>query len=98
MTDNVYLDPVSYRHQPNTFMRTQILKRLSVLCCLGAAALGLSERAAAQLSVGPSGLAAQPFNSQPAATEWSTRTNGPSLPSTFTNATGLDAAVQTNAA
>jgi len=101
MTDKLYFGATTEcreKQQPNTFMRTQLLKKLCTLFCLGLASLGLSHRAAAQLSVGPSGLAPQSFNTLPPASQWSTRSVPPSDAASIQTPAQLDAAVQTNAA
>lgn len=98
MTDKLYFGATpNENHQPNTFMRSSLLKKLSAVC-FGLALCGPLDRAVAQLSVGPSGLPTQAFGAVPAVGDVSTR----SLPASGGNAglitTGpqLDAAVQTN--
>jgi hypothetical protein len=59
---------------------------------------GTNHRVAGQLSVGPSGLAAQAFDSEPVVPQWSTLSRGPSLPSAITSGAQLDSVVQTNSA
>ncbi len=63
MTDKLYSGATKacrVNYQPNTFMRTQFLKKLSALFCLGLALGATDNQAAAQLSVGPSGLPRKP--------------------------------------
>ena len=81
-----------------TPMQTSFLKNLTATACLGVALLGFNQLATAQLSVGPTGLAAQTFGTLPLVTEWSTLNVLPSASGNITTGAGLDSAVQTNTA
>ena len=93
MTDKLYFGATPIEnHQPNTFMRSSLLKKLSAVC-IGLALCGLPDRASAQLSVGPSGLPAQTFGTAPAASEISTFNVLPSNAGAVTTGAQLDALV-----
>jgi len=100
MTDKLYLGATAHvNYQPNTCMQTQLLKKLSVLSCLGLALFGVNHRAAGQLLVGPSGLATQTFDVAPPVADWSTRSSGPAVAGgVIASGPHLDNAVQTNTA
>lgn len=96
MTDKLYFGETTARRlktKPNTSMRTLTLKKLGLLCSLGAALLAGSPRASAQLSVGPSGLAPQTFDTQPPAASWSTLSVAGAV-GDIADAATMDAAVQ----
>jgi hypothetical protein len=100
MTDKLYFGAASAARlnpQPNTFMRIQRQKTLLAALLLGAALAGWSDRAAAQLSVGPTGLAPQSFDTLPPVTSWSFRST-PGGAGDITTPAGMDAEVQTNSA
>lgn len=96
MTDRLYAGSQSPVTDYPTFMRTQLLKKLTSISCLGIA-VALACTAAAQLSVGPGGLPTQTFDTQPTSDQWSTRTIGAAA-ADIQNATQMDAAVQAVAA
>jgi hypothetical protein len=100
MTDKLYCGAAAHvNYQPNTCMRTQLLKKLSVIFSLGLALLGANHRAAGQLLVQPSGLPAQTFDAAPAASEWATLSIGPRVGGgVITSGTAMDTAIQTNTA
>lgn len=101
MTDKLYFGATTacrLNDQPNTFMRTQFLKKLCAFACIGLALILGGNHVSAQLSVGPLGLAPQTFDSSPSAAQWATRSVLPSSAGNITTGAQLDAAVQTNAA
>lgn len=79
-------------------MRNSLVKKLFAATSLGLAWFGVMPQASAQLSVGPTGLAARSFSSPPTVAEFSTVSILPSAAGNITNGMQLDAAVQTNAA
>ena len=82
MTDKLYFGATTACHlnqQPNTFMRTQLFKRLNVLLCFGFLLLGANYRMQAQISVGPTGSVINTFATQPVVADgWSTVSVGTS--------------------
>ena len=100
MTDKLYLATAARAsYQPNTHMQTQLVKRLLILSGLALALLGINPRAAAQLSVGPGGLATQAFNSAPPVSQFSTRSVGPVVAGGVIDSPAtMDSVVQTNPA
>jgi hypothetical protein len=100
MTDKLYCGAALSAHlnnQPNTFMRTHLQKLVSSLLLAGAAWLGGAYQSAAQLSVSPTGLAPQTFDSLPPVTSWSFRSTAGGA-GDITTPAGMDAEVQTNSA
>src|SRR5688572_25376553 len=98
MTDKLYFGAMTacrLNYQPNTFMHTQLLKKLCQLFCLSLALFGASYPVAAQLSVGPTGLAPQTFDTLPPATSWSMRSQAGGA-ADITTVAQMDAQVQTN--
>ena len=99
MTDKLNFGATTtVNQQPKTSMQISLLKKISATACLGVALLGLHHRAAAQLAVGPGGLATQTFPTNPIVAEWSTVSIAPSSAPNITTGVALDAAVQTNTA
>ncbi len=75
MTDKLYFGATTacrLNQQLNVFMRTQLLKKLSALFCLGIL-FGASYHASAQISVGNNGTGTNTFNALPTIAQgWST--------------------------
>jgi hypothetical protein len=85
MTDKLYFGAATacrLNQQPNTFMRTQLLKSLSVLLCLGLVWCSMNLSATAQIAVGSTGSAVDAFSVIPPASSWSMKslTGGAATP------------------
>jgi len=97
MTDKLYFGATAHEnYQPNTIMRINLFKKLSILFSLGLL-FGASHPAVAQLSVGPGGLPDQTFDSLPAVSQWSFRSTAGGSGDITTQAQ-MDVQVQTNTA
>jgi hypothetical protein len=100
MTDKLYFGAAPAARlnpQPNIFMRIHRQKTILSVLLLGTALVCWSYRAAAQLSVGSTGLAPQTFDTLPLATSWSQRST-PGGAGDITTTAAMDAQVQTNSA
>ncbi len=99
MTDKLYFGATTacrVNDQSNTFMRTHLLKKLSVLFCLGLMLLAASSRVAAQILVGPNGSTNQTFDALPTvASGWSGVSVG-GAGGDYTTTGNLDNHVNTN--
>src|SRR5204863_9488699 len=76
MTDKLYLDATTACHlnqQPNTFMRSQHLRKICAFLCLIALFFSSTRLANAQILVGTNGSSVDAFGGLPPATSWSTR-------------------------
>ncbi|HTD68537.1 MAG TPA: immunoglobulin domain-containing protein, partial [Candidatus Limnocylindria bacterium] len=94
MTDKLYFDATAREKlQPNTFMQSTLLKKLSAFICFCAVLCGSGRHVSAQISVGTTGTGTNAFGSQPTVAQgWSTLTVG-AAGGTYTTAAGLDAAI-----
>lgn len=100
MTDKLYFGAATAARlntQLNNFMRTLRQKTILSMLLAGAALLGGIHQTAAQLSVGPTGLAPQTFDTLPPATSWSQRSTPGGGADILTTAE-MDAQIQTNSA
>jgi hypothetical protein len=102
MTDKLYFGATMacrFNVQPNTFMRTQFLKRLCAFVCLSFALFGAKPTAIAQIQVGSNGSPTEVFAALPPVLTWSGKsiTGAAGFPE---NDAGMDALVNgsTNAA
>lgn len=100
MTDKLYFGATTaarLNFQPNNFMRIHRQKNILLAFLMGAALVFGAHQAVAQLSVGPTGLVPQTFDTLPPATSWSQRSTAGGA-GDVTNAVGMDAQIQTNSA
>jgi hypothetical protein len=99
MTEQVCCAATSRRRydlQPNLFMHVRTIRKFTASLALAFLCAG-AQHLAAQISVGPAGLAPQTFDSVPVVSQWSTRTLS-GAGNTLGNESQLDDAVQANAA